>query len=98
MPPVRLYQQRSFALFPITYSSELFTPYVKEDRHIGHVCHLLCDDHASLARFHHYLTTFSTIFSLKQTVRELQENCDHIFDDFVTPDTIQRLQPFLVQS
>lgn len=98
MPPVRLYQQKLFAPFPITYSSETFAPLVKDDRHIRHVHHLLHDDQALLAQLRHYLMTYSTIFSLEQTIRELCENHDCVFNEFVTPDTVHQLQPFLVQS
>ena len=71
MPPTHIYEQRSFALFPISYSSETFAPLVREDRQISHVQYLLQGQHASLACFHHYLTTCSTIFSLERTLLEL---------------------------
>ena len=83
MPPIRLYQQKSFAPFPITYSSKKFAPLVKDDCHIWHACHLLRSDQALLARLHHYLMTCSTIFSLKQTIHELRKNRDCVFDEFI---------------
>ena len=98
MPATRTYHQRSFAPFPIMYSSESFAPLVREDRQITHVCYLLRGQHAALARFCHYLTDCSTIFALKQTLQELRDNRDHIFADFTTPDIIYWLQPFLIQS
>ena len=98
MPVTRTYHQRSFAPFPITYSSESFAPLVREDQQISHVRYLLRGQHAALARFCHYLTDCSTIFGLEQTLQELQDNCDHVFTDFTTPDVIYRLQPFLIQS
>ena len=98
MPTTRTYHQRSFAPFPIMYSSELFAPLVREDRQILHVCYLLRGQHAALACFCHYLTNCSTIFALEQTLQELQDNRDYIFADFTTPDVIYQLQPFLIQS
>ena len=93
MPVTHTYHQQSFAPFPITYS-----PLVREDRQISHVCYLLRGQHAALARFRHYLTDCSTIFVLEQTLQELRDNRDHIFANFTTPDVIYRLQPFLIQS
>ena len=98
MPPTCVYEQRSFAPFPIAYSSENFAPLVRENRQISHVQYLLQGQHASLACFHHYLTTFSTIFSLEQTLQELQDNQDHVFVEFIAADNIHQLQPFLVQT
>ena len=98
MPPARTYRQRSFAPFPIMYSSESFAPLVREDRQIAQVQYLLRGQHAALACFRHYLTNCSTIFALEQTIQELRENCDHVFADFTTPDDIYQLQPFLIQS
>ena len=98
MPPTRTYHQRSFAPFPIMYSSESFAPLVQEDRQITHVHYLLRGQHAALAHFHHYLTDCSTIFTLEQTIQELRDNCDYVFANFTTPDVIYRLQPFLIQS
>ena len=68
MPPARTYHQRSFAPFPIMYSSESFAPLVREDRQIAHVRYLLRGQHAALARFRHYLTDCSTIFALEQMI------------------------------
>ena len=98
MPPTCIYEQRSFTPFPISYSSKTFAPLVQEDRQISHVWYLLRGQHASLACFHHYLTTCSTIFSLKWTLWKLQDNQDFVFAEFVTADTIYQLQPFLIQS
>ena len=98
MPVTRTYHQRSFALFPITYSSESFAALVMEDRQISHVRYLLRGQHAALARFCHYLTNCWMIFALEQTLQELRDNCDHVFADFTTPNVIYRLQPFLIQS
>ena len=98
MPVTRTYHQRSFAPFPITYSSESFAPLVREDQQISHVRYLLQGQHATLTRFRHYLTDCSTIFALEQTLQELQDNRNHIFADFTTPDIIYRLQLFLIQS
>ena len=98
MPPARTYHQRSFAPFPITYSSESFAPLVQEDRQIAHVRYLLRGQHAALTRFRHYLTDCSMIFALEQTLQELQDNRDYVFADFTTPDVVYRLQPFLIQS
>ena len=98
MPPTRTYHQRSFAPFPIMYSSESFTPLIRKDRQIAHIQYLLRGQHAALARFRHYLTDCSTIFMLEQTIQELRDNRDHIFADFTTPDVIYQLQPFLIQS
>ena len=98
MPPTRTYHQRSFAPFPITYSSESFAPLVWEDRQIAHVRYLLRGQHAVLARFRHYLTDCSMIFALEQTLQELRDNHDYVFADFTTPDIVYRLQPFLIQS
>ena len=98
MPVTRTYHQWLFAPFPITYSSESFAPLVREDQQISHVRYLLWGQHAALARFRHYLTDCSTIFTLEQTLQELRDNCDHVFTEFTTPDVIYRLQPFLIQS
>ena len=98
MPTIQTYERRSFAPFPIDYSSETFTPLVKENQQISHVRYLLQGQHASLARFRHYLMTCSTIFALEQTLRELRDNRDYVFADFITPDVVHWFQPFLVQT
>ena len=72
MPVTRTYHQRSFAPFPIMYSSESFTPLVREDWQISHVRYLLRGQHAALARFRHYLTDCSTIFALEQTLKSCE--------------------------
>ena len=41
MPAIRTYEQRSFAPFPITYSSKYFAPFVWENQQISHVRYLL---------------------------------------------------------
>ena len=51
-----------------------------------------------MARFQHYLTTCSTIFALEQTLQDLRNSRDYIFAEFVTPDVVHRLQPFLIQT
>lgn len=38
------------------------------------------------------------LFSLEQTLRELQDTREYIFNDFITPEVVRLLQPFLVQS
>ena len=98
MPPIHIYRQRSFAPFSIAYSSETFASLIHENHQISHIQYLLQGQHASLACFRHYLTTCSTIFSLEQTLRELHDNRDHVFAEFVTTDTINPLQPFLIQT
>ena len=98
MPPIRVYGQRSFAPFPIAYSSETFASLIRENHQISHIQYLLRGQHASLARFRHYLATCSTIFSLEQTLWELHDNRDHVFAEFVTIDTVNPLQPFLIQT
>ena len=98
MPVTRTYNQRSFAPFPITYSSESFAPLVREDCQISHVCYLLRGQHAALAHFCHYLTDCSTFFAPEQTLQELRNNCNYIFANFITPNVIHRLQPFLIQA
>ena len=98
MPPTRTFDNRSFYPFPIDYSSETFAPLVRSDRQITHVKYLLRGNPAAIARFHHYLTTCATIFSLEQTIHDLQNSRDHVFAEFVTPDVVHRLQPFLVQT
>ena len=98
MPITWTYSQRLFALFPIEYSSESFTPLFRENRQISHVRYLLQGQHAALTCFHHYLTDCSTIFALEQTLQELWNNRDYVFADFITPDVVQRLQPFLIQT
>ena len=98
MPPTRTFDNRSFYPFPIDYSSESFAPLVHSDRQISHVKYLLRGNHAAIARFRHYLTTCATIFSLERTIHDLQTSCDHVFDEFVTPDVVRRLQPFLIQT
>ena len=98
MPIIRTYNQRSFAPFPIEYSSESFAPLVREDRQISHVRYHLRGQYAALACFRHYLTDCLTIFALEQTLQELWNNRDYVFADFVTPDVVQRLQPFLIQT
>ena len=98
MPVIRTYERRSFAPFPIEYSSESFAPLVRENHRISHVRYLLQGQPAALARFHHYLTTCSTIFTLEQTLQELQDNRDYVFADFITPDVVQQPQPFLIQT
>ena len=97
MPPTRTFDNRSFYPFPIDYSSESFAPLVRSDRQISHVKYLLRGNHAAIARFRHYLTTCATIFTLEKAISDLQTSRDHVFDEFVTPDVIRRLQPFLIQ-
>ena len=84
--------------FPIDYSSESFAPLVRSDRQIAHVKYLLRGNHAAVARFRHYLTTCATIFTLEKTITDLQNSRDHVFEEFVTPDVVRRLQPFLIQT
>ena len=98
MPPARTFNNRSFYPFPIDYSSESFAPLVRSDRQISHVKYLLCGNHAAIARFRHYLTTCATIFTLEKTISDLQNSRDHVFEEFVTPDVVRRLQPFLIQT
>ena len=98
MPPARTFDNRSFYPFPIDYSSETFTPLVRLDRQISHVKYLLRGNPAAIARFRHYLTTCTTIFSLERTIHDLQTSRDHVFEEFVTPDVVRRLQPFLIQT
>ena len=98
MPPTRTFDNRSFYPFPIDYSSESFSPLVRSDRQISHVEYLLRGNHAAIARFHHYLTTCATIFTLEKAISDLQTSHDHVFNEFVTPDVVRRLQPFLIQT
>ena len=84
--------------YSIAYSSETFAPLIQKNRQISHVQYLLWGQHTSLAHFQHYLTTCSTIFSLEQTLRELCDNQDYVFAEFVTTNTVNQLQPFLVQT
>ena len=98
MPPTRTFDNHSFYPFPIDYSSESFAPLVRSDRQISHVKYLLQGNHAAIARFCHYLTTCATIFALEKAVFNLQTSRDHVFDEFVTPDVVRRLQPFLIQT
>ena len=98
MPPARTFHHRSFYPFPIDYSSESFAPLVRSDRQISHVKYLLRGNHTAVARFRHYLTTCATIFTLEKAIADLQTSRDHVFDEFVTPDVVQRLQPFLIQT
>ena len=98
MPHICIYQPKSFAPFPTPYSSKTFTPLVWENHQICHIQHLLLGLDASIVQFRHYLTTCSTIFSLENALHELQENWDHVFNKFITVDTVHRLQPFLVQA
>ena len=98
MPPTRTFDNHSFYPFPIDYSSESFAPLVRSDRQISHVNYLLQGNHAAIARFCHYLTTCATIFALEKAVFDLQTSRDHVFDEFVTPNVVRRLQPFLIQT
>ena len=98
MPPTRTFNNRSFYPFPIDYSSESFAPLVRSDRQISHVKYLLRGNHAAIARFRHYLTTCATIFTLEKAISDLQISRDHVFEEFVTPDVVRRLQPFLIQT
>ena len=98
MPPARTFDNRSFYPFPINYSSESFTPLVRSDRQISHVKYLLRGNHAAIARFRHYLTTCATIFTLEKAISDLQNSRDHVFEEFVMPDVVRRLQPFLIQT
>ena len=98
MPPARTFDNHSFYPFPIDYSSESFAPLVRSDRQISHVKYLLRGNHAAIAHFHHYLTTCATIFALEKTISDLQNSRDHVFEEFVTPDVVWRLQPFLIQT
>ena len=93
MPPARTFNNRSFYPFPIDYSSESFAPLVHSDRQISHVKYLLRGNHTAVARFRHYLTT-----CLEKAIADLQTSRDHVFDEFITPDVVQRLQPFLIQT
>ena len=96
MPPARTFDNRSFYPFPIDYSSESFAPLVRSE--ISHVKYLLRGNPAAIARFCHYLTTCATIFSLERAIYDLQTSRDHVFEEFVTPDVVRRLQPFLIQT
>ena len=98
MPPARTFNNHSFYPFPIDYSSESFAPLVRSDRQISHVKYLLRGNHAAIARFRHYLTTCVTIFTLEKAISDLQNSRDHVFEEFVTPDVVRRLQPFLIQT
>ena len=98
MPPTRTFDNRSFYPFPIDYSSETFAPLVRSDRQISHVKYLLRGNPAAIARFRHYLTTCATIFALERTIQDLQNSRDHVFAEFITPDVVRRLQPFLIQT
>ena len=98
MPPARTFDNRSFYPFPIDYSSETFAPLVRSDRQISHVKYLLRGNPAAIARFRHYLTTCATIFALERTIHDLQNSHDHVFAEFVTPNVVRRLQPFLIQT
>ena len=98
MPPTCTFDNRSFYPFPIDYSSETFAPLVCSDRQIAHVRYLLRGQHAAQARFRHYLTTCATIFALEKTVQDLQSSRDYVFAEFITPDVVHRLQPFLIQT
>ena len=98
MPPARTFDNRSFYPFPIDYSSKSFAPLVRSDRQISHVKYLLRGNHATIARFRHYLMTCATIFTLEKAISDLQNRRDHVFDEFVTPDVVRRLQLFLIQT
>ena len=98
MPPIRTFDNRSFYPFPIDYSSETFAPLVRSDRQISHVRYLLRGQHAAQAHFRHYLTTCATIFALEKTLQDLQNSRDYVFAEFITPDVVHRLQPFLIQT
>ena len=98
MPPIHTFDNRSFYPFPIDYSSETFAPLVRSNRQISHVRYLLRGQHATQARFRHYLTTCATIFALEKTLQDLQNSRDYVFAEFITPDVIHRLQPFLIQT
>ena len=98
MPPAHTFNNRSFYPFPIDYSSETFAPLVRSDRQISHVKYLLRGQPAAIARFRHYLTTCATIFALERTLQDLQNSCDHVFTEFITPNVVHRLQPFLIQT
>ena len=98
MPPARTFDNRSFYPFPIDYSSKSFAPLVRSDRQISHVKYLLRGNHAAIARFRHYLMTCATIFTLEKAISDLQNRRDHVFDEFVTPDVVRRLQLFLIQT
>ena len=76
MPPARIFDNWSFYPFPIDYSSETFAPLVRSDRQVIHVKYLLRGNPAAIARFCHYLTTCATIFSLEQTIHDLQNSRD----------------------
>ena len=98
MPPARTFNNRSFYPFPIDYSSETFAPLVRSDRQISHVIYLLRGQPAAIARFHHYLTTCATIFALEHTLQDLQNSREHVFTEFITPNVVHCLQPFLIQT
>ena len=98
MPPVCTFDNRSFYPFPIDYSSETFAPLVRTDRQISHVRYLLRGQPAAMAHFRHYLTTCLTIFALEQTLQDLRNSRDYVFAEFITPDVVHRLQPFLIQT
>ena len=96
MPPIHTFDNCSFYPFPINYSSETFAPLVRSDCQISHVRYLLCGQHAAQARFQHYLTTCVTIFALEKMLQDLQNSRDYVFAEFITPDVVHRLQPFLI--
>ena len=98
MPPAHTFNNRSFYPFPIDYSSETFAPLVRSDQQISHVKYLLRGQPAAIARFRHYLTTCATIFALERTLQDLQNSRDQVFTEFITPDVVHRLQPFLIQT
>ena len=98
MPPTRTFNNCSFYPFPIDYSSETFAPLVHSDCQISHVKYLLHGQPATIARFRHYLTTCATIFALERTLQDLQNSREHVFAEFITPNVVHRLQPFLIQT
>ena len=54
--------------------------------------------HTAQAHFRHYLTTCATIFASEKTLQDLQNSCDYVFAEFITPDIVHCLQPFLIQT
>ena len=98
MPPTHVYEQRSFASYPIAYSSENFAP-PRSQKSSNISCSI------PFARPTHFLGLLSSLFNyllyhLFPWTNPLgaTRQSGFVFAEFVTADTIYRLQPFLVQT
>ena len=94
----RTYHQKSFALFPASYSSISFSPLVYPEASVRHVRTLLRNHTYLQLQFNHYLTLYSTIDKVETLLDSLQKNWAEVFNLMTDESFIRLIQPFLIQQ